>query len=222
VQGYCLKSDIKKYFDNVNHEIIINIIKKKISDEKVIWLIRQILNNFDNKTAGKGMPLGNYTSQFLANVYLNELNYFVKHTIKARSYNRYVDDFVILHKRKRWLEVQKEIIDIFLRENLKIEMHPDKSQIVPLRDGVTFVGYRIFYHHKMLRKRNIRKFMKSFERRLKLYEADLISHKKFIEQLQGWFGYAKLANTHKFRKKILERIEKIKMQKVNGVTIKLH
>ncbi len=142
------------------------------------------------------MPLGNYTSQFFANIYLNELDYFVKHQLKARKYIRYVDDFVILHKKKRLLEVQKEMIEEFLINKLKIKLHPDKSKILPLRDGTTFLGYRIFHHYKILRQKNRRKFMKTFERRLELYKEGILPHKLFIEQLQGWFGYSKWANTH--------------------------
>src|SRR3989344_9686743 len=89
VKGYCLKADIRKYFDNVDHEILLTIIRRKISDEKIIWLVKKILNNFEPNSV-KGMPLGNYTSQFFANVYLNELDYFVKHRLKARFYIRYV------------------------------------------------------------------------------------------------------------------------------------
>ena len=159
------------------------------------------------------MPLGNLTSQFFANVYLNELDYFVKHRLKARFYIRYVDDFVILHKKKKLLEVQKEMIDEFLSTILKIKLHPDKSKITPLRDGTTFFGYRIFYHNKRLRKQNKKKFMKTFERRMSLYKEGILSYKLFIEQLQGWFGYSKWANTYKLRKDLLDQIEKVKIQK---------
>ena len=96
VKGYCLKADIKHYFDNVNHEILLGIIEKKIQDKDVLGLIEKILKNFDTPHSGKGMPLGNLTSQFFANIYLNELDYFVKHTLKAKYYLRYVDDFVLL------------------------------------------------------------------------------------------------------------------------------
>lgn len=143
------------------------------------------------------------------------MDYFVKHRLKARYYIRYVDDFIILHKRKKLLAIWKEMINEFLKTELKLTLHPDKSQIIPLRDGLLFVGYRIFYYNKRLRKRNIRKFMKSFEERLKLYEQGTLPYKLFIEQLQGWFGYAEWANTHAFRKNLLERIEFIKWQKEN-------
>ncbi|MEK6951448.1 MAG: reverse transcriptase/maturase family protein, partial [Nanoarchaeota archaeon] len=142
VQGYVLKADITHYFQTVDHEILLSIIKEKIKDENIIWLIKQILNNFDTEIKGRGMPLGNLTSQFFANVYLNKLDYFVKHKLKAKYYIRYVDDFVILHHNKETLEEYKLSIDKFLRENLKLELHPDKSKIIPLKNGINFLGYR--------------------------------------------------------------------------------
>ena len=102
--GYCLKADIKHYFQEIDHEVLMNIIRRKIKDEKVIWLIKKILNNnVPDNSKGKGMPLGNLTSQFFANVYLNELDYFVKHKLRAKYYIRYVDDFVLLNESKEKL-----------------------------------------------------------------------------------------------------------------------
>ena len=155
VSGYCLKCDIKHYFQEVNHEVLVNIISRKIKDEKFIWLIKQILNNYSNNS--KGMPLGNLTSQFFANIYLNELDYFVKHKLSAKYYLRYVDDFVILHESKEQLEKWKEQIQTFLEENLKIELHKDKSKTISLSKGIDFVGFRNFYYFRVLRKRNIRR-----------------------------------------------------------------
>lgn len=95
---YFLKADIKHYFDTVNHKILIELIKRKIHDEKIIWLIKQILQNHHSRINGKGMPLGNLTSQFFANIYLDELDQYVKHQLKAKYYIRYVDDFIILEQ----------------------------------------------------------------------------------------------------------------------------
>ena len=124
VIGYALKADIKHYFEEVDHKILLDILKKKIKDNRAVWLIKQILNNHKSKVEGKGMPLGNLTSQFFANVYLNELDQFVKHTLKAKFYTRYVDDFVILHNNKETLEKYKEQINNFLK-TIKLELHPD-------------------------------------------------------------------------------------------------
>jgi len=202
VQGYVFKADISHYFDNVDHEILINIIKRKIGDGKLIWLIRKVLNNFNSPIKGKGMPLGNYTSQFFANVYLNGLDYFVKHELKAKYYIRYVDDFVILHRSKKRLEYFKKRIIEFLKE-IKLEPHSEKSDIIPLQKGITFLGYRIFYHHKLLRKRNQKHFLRRFYRYFQSYNQDIISDEQLIAIVQGWFGYARWANTYKLRKQIL-------------------
>ena len=111
-----------------------NIIKRKIKDERVIWLIERILdNNVPCNFKGKGMPLGNLTSQFFANVYLNEFDYFIKHTLKAKYYIRYVDDFVLLNSSKEQLLSWGEgAIGDFLVKNLKLELHPDKTKVVSL------------------------------------------------------------------------------------------
>ena len=98
---YILKADIRKYFENVDCNILVSIIQKRIADRKVIWLIRKILANSSSQS--KGMPLGNLTSQFFANVYLNELDQFVKHKLRAKYYIRYVDDFVIFEHDKEKL-----------------------------------------------------------------------------------------------------------------------
>ena len=202
ISGYCLKADIRHYFEEVNHGILINILKRKICDEKTINLINKILRNYPNKE--KGMPLGNLTSQFFANVYLNELDYFVKYKLRAKYYIRYVDDFVILHNSKRQLEIWKVEIDKFLRQELKLELHKDKSRIIPLSKGVDFVGFKNFYYFRLLRKRNVKKMLM----KIKLFKEGLLPHEKLLESFQGWNAYAKWANSYKLREKLLNLIEK--------------
>jgi len=194
-QAFCLKADIKHYFQEVNHNVLLNIIKRKINDEKTIWLINQIIKNGYKI---KGMPLGNLTSQFFANIYLNDLDYFVKHKLKIKHYIRYVDDFVILHKSRQQLIVWKHQIERFLGKNLKIELHPQKSRIISLSKGVDFVGFRNFYHSRLLRKRNIRNMLIKIEG----YKKEEISKEKILEIFQGWNAYAKWANSFKLRLEI--------------------
>ena len=150
----------------------------------------------------KGMPLGNLTSQFFANVYLNELDYYVKHVLKSKYYIRYVDDFVILHESKRQLEIWKEQIDIFLREKLKIELHPQKSRIIPISRGIDFVGFRNLYHCKLLRKRNV----KNMRRKIRLFSKSKMEFRELFDSYQGWQAYAKWASTRKLRDKIKREI----------------
>jgi retron-type reverse transcriptase len=205
IRGYVLKADFRHYFDSINQEVLINILRKKIIDEDFIWLVKIVLNNFEI-SEGTGMPLGNYTSQFFANVYLNELDYYVKHTLKAKYYIRYVDDFVILHKNKKRLEYFLEHINNFL-PCLKLKLHPDKTKIFPLRNGITFLGYRIFYYHKLLRKRNIKHFLRKFEKDIEDYRNGIITPDKLKNKLGGWFGYSQWANTYNFRKKLISKYD---------------
>jgi len=209
VRGYYLKADIKHYFQEVDHEILINIIKRKITDEKVIWLVGQILSNNPFGWGGerrsecrKGMPLGNLTSQFFANIYLNELDYFVKHRLKAKYYIRYVDDFIILHKSREQLIKWKQEINKFLNDKLRLTLHPDKSFIKSVSAGIGFVGFRNFYHYRLLRKRNIRKM----HVKVRKYKEDEISYDKIMESFQGWNAYAKWADSFGVRREILKKI----------------
>ena len=201
IQGYVLKADFKHYFDSVNHEILINILRKKIGDEDLIWLIKIVLSNFEI-LKGIGMPLGNYTSQFFANVYLNELDYYVKHTLKAKYYIRYVDDFAILHKNKKRLKYFLEHINNFL-PCLKIKLHPEKTEIHALKNGINFLGYRVFYHYKLLRKRNIRYFLKKLEKNVCLYDDGEINEEQFKSRIDGWLGYAKFGDSFNLLKRII-------------------
>ena len=208
VLGYIFKADIKHYFDSVNHQILLKIIKRKINDKNTLFLIEKILNNFNTKIKEKGMPLGNLTSQFFANVYLNELDYFIKHKLKAKYYIRYVDDFVILHSNKELLEEYKTKIGYYLK-NLDLELHPEKSKIFPLHKGVSFLGYRIFYYHKLLRKRNLTQFKRKFESLKQDFEQGLIDHETFLGSIEGWLGYARWANTYKFRRQIIKEVNNV-------------
>ncbi|MFH1631064.1 MAG: reverse transcriptase/maturase family protein [Candidatus Aenigmatarchaeota archaeon] len=226
--GHVLKADIKHYFQEVDHEVLMNIIGKKICDERVIWLIDIILNanltSSDdeiclvkwNKSKGirtssskKGMPLGNLTSQFFANVYLSELDYFVKHQLKARYYIRYVDDFVILHRSRGVLESYQNQIAEFLRSRLRIELHPDKTKISLIYHGTPFLGFRVYYYHKLLKKSNIRHFQRQLEWLIQLYRFGDISEQSLTASVDGWLEYAIYGNTRKMRQRVTNIINKL-------------
>lgn len=200
-KAFCLKADIKHYFEEVNHEILISFISKKIKDASVINLIKKILDN-GKISEDIGMPLGNLTSQFFANVYLNESDYFVKHKLKAKYYIRYVDDFVILHSSQEQLKIWKQEISKFLKEKLKLELHPEKSKIISVSKGIDFVGFRNFWHDRLLRKRNIKKMLSKVED----YKQGKITKEKLLESFQGWNAYAKWANSYNLIKGIFNKL----------------
>ncbi|MEK6887539.1 MAG: reverse transcriptase domain-containing protein [Candidatus Aenigmatarchaeota archaeon] len=206
VYGYVLKADVRHYFDSVDHEIMIHVINRRIKDERILWLIRKILDNHNCKIHGKGMPIGNLTSQFFANVYLNELDYFVKHKLRAKYYIRYVDDFVILSRSKTQLESYKSEINEFLK-SIKLELHPQKSNIIPLRSGVNFLGFRVFYKHRLLKKSNIRQIKQRLEYFQQLYKDGVLEKSDILTSLEGWNAYAIHANTYKLRKQMTRKLK---------------
>ena len=187
--GYCLKCDIEHYFQNINHVILFKIIKRKIKDENLLNLLELI---FKCNNSSEGLPLGNLTSQFFANVYLGELDYFIKHKLNVKYYLRYVDDFVLLHNSKNQLKIWKKDIEIFLKEKLELKLHPEKSRIIPLSIGIEFVGFRNFYFHQLLKQRSIR----IMRNKINFYKKGEISSKKIKEIFQGWKAYASWADSH--------------------------
>ncbi|MDE1768834.1 MAG: RNA-directed DNA polymerase [Candidatus Micrarchaeota archaeon] len=207
--GYTLKADIRHYFDTIDQEILLNIIRRKIKDKNVIWLIEVILKNHKTGVSGKGMPIGNLTSQFFANVYLNELDWFVKHKLKVKYYIRYVDDFVILHRNKKMLMELKGEINSFLRHSLEVELHPEKTRIVRLANGITFLGFRIFQKHRLLKKSNSRRIWKRIERLKEKYDQGKLTSEKARLSFDGWFAYASFADTYGLRKRVLERCNQL-------------
>ncbi len=205
--AFVLKADIRKYFDHVDHSILLSILRRKIKDPKIIWLSKGILSNY-SIAPGKGMPLGNLTSQFFANVYLNELDQFVKKELKAKYYLRYVDDFVIFHSDRKKLQDYKEEISQFLSERLALSLHPDKSKIIPLKQGVEFLGLKIFRRHKLIKMKNIRKFKKNFTNLYSNYAEKKVQYDKIYDFLEGWNAYAKNADAYTLRNKINSQFEK--------------
>ncbi len=214
VKGYILKADIKRFFETIDQDVLINMLRRKLKDKKLILLIKQILSNYEGGGAKqKGMPLGNMTSQFLANVYLNELDYLVKHKLKAKYYLRYVDDFIILHQSKQQLIKWKEEINNFLNNKLKLELHKDKTKIISMHNGVNFLGYKLFYYFRLLRKRNINTFRKILHNKIKRYKNNQLDKEKLLSSIDGWFGYAQHANTYNLRKSILKEVSLTKNDK---------
>jgi hypothetical protein len=154
----------------------------------------------------KGLPIGNLTSQFFANLYLNELDYFVKFNLQERYYIRYMDDFLLFGNDKVHLNKRKLDIAQFLETRLKLKLHPAKSVIFPVRLGVEFLGFRIFRDYRRLKKENIKQFLKRMKRQQALFVKGLISIERIKDSLQCWNAHASYGNTYRLRKKLFERL----------------
>ncbi len=153
------------------------------------------------------MPLGNLTSQFFANVYLNELDQFIKHTLKVKQYIRYVDDFVIFHHDPNELNRYKDTIRTFLTKQLQLTLHPEKTKIHNLKRGVPFLGLKIFPHHKLLTTKNRRTFHRKYEALYASYLKKESGYDTIYNFLEGWLAHAHHANTHRLCQKVRNTIE---------------
>ena len=198
---YVLKCDIKKYFYNIDKEILINILGKSIKDIKLLNFTKLILED-GNK---KGIPIGNYTSQWFANIYLNELDHYVKDFLRIKYYVRYMDDFIILLDSKNECKDVINKIKIFLKLNLHLELNK-KSRYYPNKLGIDFCGYKIFETHRLLRKRSKKKIKKKIKvwNYLKMEER-LDSHKMLL-CWNSWIGHANHSNSYNFINKIHKNI----------------
>jgi len=192
INFYCLKCDIRKFFDSIDHNVLIEILKRKIKDKGILNLIAEIIDSFHAKE-NKGIPLGNLTSQYFANIYLNEFDQFIKHKLKAKHYIRYTDDFVIFGRNQKFLKEIINPIDNFLKNKLKLSLHPDKIIMRKYNQGIDFLGYVTLPYHRVLRTKTKRRMFKK------------INH----NNLQSYLGVLGHCNGYKLRKKLEKFYEKI-------------
>ena len=183
---WILKCDIRKFFENINHDILINILNKYIPDKNIIWLLERVVFSFSS-APGRGLPLGNLTSQLFVNIYMNKFDQFIKHNLKIKFYIRYADDFVIFSHDKSWLEELLPKVADFLEERLRLKLHPDKIFIKTLASGVDFLGWVHFPEHRVLRTTTKRRMFKRI----------VLSNKP--ETINSYLGLLKHGNTHKIK-----------------------
>ncbi len=199
---WILKCDIKKFFYNINPYILLNIMKKYISDKALLSLTKALVINPAGGPSQVGIPIGNYTSQFFANIYLNELDQFVKRTLKIKFYTRYMDDFILLLKTKEECIKVKKLIEDFLKKNLEIELN-DKSRYYPYKMGVNFCGYRIFTTHRLLRLSSKKKIKKNIKKWNKSYDNGTLDLYLTMQSLNSWLGHSSHCNSYKLQQKMI-------------------
>jgi retron-type reverse transcriptase len=197
---WVLKCDIRKFFANIDHQILKDILTRYIADTDVLRLLAQVIDSFytENKE-GVGLPLGNLTSQLLVNIYMNEFDQFVKRILKVRYYVRYADDFVILHDDESYLTDLIPKMSQYLHRQLKLTLHPTKVFIKTHYSGVDFLGWIHFPLYRVLRTASKRKMFK----RLKYTRKN--------ESFISYIGLLKHGNTHK----LIQEIVKIKDNRSN-------
>lgn len=195
---YILKMDVAKYFQSIDRSILMKILAKKIKDQKLLDLINKIVYSDQEE---KGLPIGNYTSQTFANIYLNEVDKFVKYELRCRYYFRYMDDSLIIVKTKKEAAEILEKIKKFLNEELKLVLN-SKTQIIKSKQGVNFCGYKVNENRLKIRdsgKRNLKNKVKKLEKKIKDGE---MSSKEAYMYITGHIGYIKMANVKNLTNKL--------------------
>ena len=198
---YVLKCDIKKYFYTIDKDILMNILKKYIKDKDLLEFSKILI--YDNEPLG--IPIGNYTSQFFANIYLNELDQYLKHNLHIKYLVRFMDDFIILCKDKSEAKELRKKINDFVTINLKLQLN-DKTRYYPNKMGIDFCGYRIFETHILLRKRSIKKINKNIKKWNIKYLSDNIDYEKVRAQFNSWLGHSKHSCSFNLRRKVFNKI----------------
>ncbi|MFH0984292.1 MAG: reverse transcriptase/maturase family protein [Candidatus Omnitrophota bacterium] len=231
---FCLHGDIKKYFPSMDHGILKKMLVKRTTDKDLLWLVNGIIdsavavngltgarvsefsservNGFNPQTGvpanqPRGLPIGNLTSQFFANLYLNELDYFVKFELRCRYYLRYMDDFLVFANDKAELNEIKIKIRDFLKTRLALDLHEGKSQVYKTSGGVKFLGFRIYKDHRRLASDNVRRFRK----RLKKFDFNLengtVSAEKISDSVRCWTAHSRYADTKGLRLRLFKGFE---------------
>ncbi len=221
--SYVLPLDIVQYFPSIDHDLLFDRLGMEISDPDVMHLCRLIIDsgrgihepcagcvNADVHTnfvqgAARGLPIGNLTSQFWANVYLNPLDQYIKRTLHCRAYIRYVDDMLLFSNSKQDLHYWKEEVSNFIQQ-LKLTLHLNSAQPRPVAKGLPFLGFQVFPDHRRLKHRKVTSARRRVKRMMAQYHSGEISAEKVRDKTIAWLNHAATGDTWRLRAKLLEKI----------------
>ncbi len=204
---FALKADISRYFSSIDHYILKSIITAKIKCTRTKSILFYIIDNSPCDALGVGIPLGNLTSQIFANIYLNELDRFAKHKLKAKLYVRYMDDFIIIHHDKSQLHSWRKDIEMFLHQQLRLKTN-SKTQVFPVakKNGraLDFLGYRIYSTHRLLRKCTVKRIKAKLKKYRQQFADGDIELSDIKQSIQSWLGHASHADAHNLKKALFK------------------
>lgn len=216
---YCLQCDIQKYFPSIDHEILKSLIRRKIKCSETLWLIETIIDASNEQfpvteyfpgdhlltpvQRRRGLPIGNLTSQFFANLYLSPFDHCVKEKLKLRHYLRYVDDFAAFSNDRGELAEAKVAMETSLA-TLRLKMHPIKSQLFETCHGASFLGFRVLPDRIRVRNDNLRRARQRLKALQRQYAAGEIDLAPLVQRLQSWESHLKHGNTYRLRRKVFD------------------
>jgi retron-type reverse transcriptase len=218
--AYALKCDVRKYFPSIDHEILKNLLARAVKCAPTLDLAARIIDGSNAQeeillyfpgddlfTPGerrRGLPLGNQTSQFFANVYLNPLDQLINRELRPTVYVRYVDDFLLFGDSQEALRDQLQRMQPLLH-GLRIELHPRKSRVYRTRDGVTFLGWRVFPERTRLVRGNVARFRRRLGRLCREYQQGVRDWDQIHPRVRAWMAHAAHGNTWKLREQIFRQ-----------------
>lgn len=196
---YYLRTDIHKYFDSVNHRIVSDILERKIKDRDLLWLIESIIKAVPTN---KGLPIGNLTSQFMANVYLDPLDHFIKDHLGVKYYIRYMDDMVILSNNIAYLKGILQKIKNFIETKLELKLKENAVYINKRSNGITFIGARIFPNTLRINKKSLKRGLRKLEKRNYAYNLNDIADNNYMASLSSISGHISFFDSYKLRQSL--------------------
>ena len=197
---YVLQCDIHRFFESIPHAVLLDIMARRVKDKDVLWLLEEIIRGFASNrltpVGPAGVPIGNLTSQLFANVYLNELDQFIKHELKIPHYARYTDDFAIVAESSEKLEYLINPIRSFLQQKLFLDLHPRKVTIRTYAQGIDFLGYVLLPYHRVVRTRTRHRMYRKLREKIILHRAGGLSEEGIEHSLQSYLGLLSHADAH--------------------------
>ncbi len=212
------KMDVKKFFYSIDREILKKLLLKKIKCKKTLRLIFKIIDSAE-LIDPLGLPLGNTLSQICANIYMNEVDNYVKRKLSIKYYIRYMDDSIVIMPSITEAEKVLELVRVFIRDNLALELNEKKSKVFPLAQGVNAVGYKIHPTHRLLRndcKKKIKRKIKAFPH---LIATDKMTVRKAEQMLNSWLGHASHARSYNFIQSLIKKNNYIYLNSKNTLKI---
>lgn len=204
---FALKCDVQKFFFRIDQAILLTILEKRIQDPDALWLLREIIGSFSaSETQAKGLPIGNLTSQLFANVYMNEFDQFMKHELGVKHYARYTDDFIIFSNDVAYLQGRIEPIRGFLSDRLALNLHPKKTVIRKLGQGIDFLGYTIFPHHRLVRTKTRQRIFRKLRQKVGDVRFGAIDRERLGQSVQSYLGVLSHADSFQLQEKMLNQV----------------
>jgi retron-type reverse transcriptase len=214
---YVFQADVERYFPSIDHPVLKGLLARKVKDPDVLWLAGLVIDHsnpqeevqrwfpgddlFVPGERRRGLPLGNQTSQFFANVYLDPLDHFVRDHLGAGGYVRYVDDFLVFADDKTFLgEVRRRVVDFLA--GLRLRLHASKNAVLPVTEGIRFLGFRVFRSHRRLAPENVWRFRRRLRRLQRQYAGSAISLDDARRHIASWIGHARQADTWRLRRRL--------------------